>query len=203
MTNSNHLNPWYSMWRHPKVTVQQIIDSDDPERWVLLLAALSGIYMELIDKAFPDDTNVQMPSLIMALIFGPLKGVILLYFSGMLYSWTGKWIEGKASAKDVRVAFAWAQIPLVWSLMPLILVILIFGEDLFLKLPRNSYLSEPPYNIFLFTFIGFNLIATSFYVFILPMSLGQVQGFSAWKAIWNMFIPLLVVVLAMLLYYLI
>ena len=51
MTNSDQLTPWFSMWTKPRDTIRQIIDSDDPEKMVLHLAAVGGISSSLSSAA--------------------------------------------------------------------------------------------------------------------------------------------------------
>ena len=47
MQNNDQLNPWFSMWNRPRDTIQKIVDSDDPENMVLLLAAVGGVSSSL------------------------------------------------------------------------------------------------------------------------------------------------------------
>ena len=191
MTNSDPLNPWFSMWTKPRDTIQQIIDSDDPKNMVLFLAAISGI-SSILSGAVGNNTGDQQPLVGIiagALIVGPIAGVIGLYISGMLLSWTGKWIGGRASAEYVRTALAWAHIPVIWTVLLWIPEILIFGQETFMTPDENSLVTTAPYA---FYEVGFGIIkmTASVWAFILLLKgLGQVQGFSAWKALWNLMIP--------------
>ena len=187
MTNSDQLNPWFSMWTRPRETIQKIIDSDDPEKMVLFLAAIGGISSSLSSSAgnYAGDQLQLVWIIVGSLIVGPIAGVIGLYISGMLLSWTGKWIGGQASAGYVRTALAWAQIPIIWTVILWIPEILVFGQEVFMT-PDDSLATIPPYTI------GFSVIkvTASAWAFILLLkSLGQVQGFSAWKAMWNLMSP--------------
>lgn len=191
MQNSDQLNPWFSMWTRPRDTIQQIIDSDDPENMVLLLAAVGGISSSLNSSAsnYVGDQFSLVSIIVGAFFIGPIAGVIGLYISGFLVSWTGKWIGGEATSENIRVALAWAQIPIVWTVGIWIPEILIFGQELFTTHDESSLIITAPYS---FLAIGFFIIkvTASFWAFILLLkSVGQVQGFSAWKALWNLMIP--------------
>ena len=179
------------MWTKPRDTIQQLIDSDDPKKMVLFLAAITGI-SNILRSAAGNNIGDQQPLVGIiagALIVGPIAGVIGLYISGMLLSWTGKWIGGRASAEYVRTAIAWAHIPIIWTVIFWIPEILIFGPESFGKPDENSLATTAPYAFYA---VGFGIIkmTASVWAFILLLKgLGQVQGFSAWKALWNLIIP--------------
>ena len=55
------LNPWFSMWLHPRQTIRQIV-STNPDRLVVLLAAVGGIAEALTNAASDskgDDISLQ------------------------------------------------------------------------------------------------------------------------------------------------
>ena len=191
MINSDPLNPWFSMWTSPRDTIQQIIDSDDPEKMVLLLASVGGISSSLSSSAgnYAGDQLPLVWIIVGSLIVGPIAGVIGLYISGMLLSWTGKWIGGQASAEYVRTALAWAQIPIIWTLIFWIPEILIFGQELFTTPVENSLSTIAPYGFYALGFFFIKVTASAWAFILLLKALGQVQGFSAWKALWNLMIP--------------
>ena len=187
------LNPWFSMWWHPRRTIRQIVAAN-PDRLVLLLAAIGGIvqgFANAESKSKGDKTSLAAVLLI-SLIVGPLMGVFGLWLSGLLLRWTGGWIGGQADARRVRTAVAWSNVPMVWSLLLWIPAILLFGAELFTTatpiIEASSLLSA----LYLVFSIGTAVIgAWSFVVFL--HSLGEVQGFSAWKALLNSLLAMLVV----------
>lgn len=191
MQNSDQLNPWFSMWNRPRDTIQQIVDSDDPEKMVLLLAAIGGVSSSLNSSSsnFVGDQFSLMSILLASLFIGPIVGVIGLYISGFLVSWTGKWIGGHASSNDIRIALAWAQIPIIWTVGIWIPEILIFGQELFMSPDENGLILTAPYAFFAVGFFIVKVTASLWAFVLLLKSVGQVQGFSAWKALWNLIIP--------------
>ena len=189
--NHQALNPWVSMWTKPRVTIQQIIDTD-PERWVLVLAALSGISYTLSDRLGAGGEHAWPVIIGGATIVGPIIGIIFLYIIAALVRWTGKWIGGQASAKHLRAAYAWSQIPLIWGLALWIPGVALFGQEMFsTEMPRV----EANLNL-AFLYFGFMLIEGVIAIWAMVVYLkciGQVQGFSAWKALGNISLAMLVV----------
>lgn len=192
------LNPWFSMWLHPRRTIRQIVETD-PERLVLLLAAVGGIAQALANaESKSNGDKVSLTSvLLISLILGPLMGVFSLWLGSIILRWTGGWIGGQADARRVRTALAWANVPQIWSLLLWIPALLLFGAELFTKatpiIEASSLLSA----LYLVFSIGTAVIGVwSFVVFL--HSLGEVQGFSAWKALLNSFLAMLAVALPLL-----
>ncbi len=198
---TQRLNPWLSMWVKPRATIQQVIETD-PTRWVLLLVALNGVF-DVFDRAMAKNMGNQLDwtsILLLAIITGPLFGVIGLYLFGWLIGWTGRWIGGKGTHENIRAAIAWATIPTIWALALWTPMLGIFGQDMFVS-PTNLSSNDPNllYNFWIFGIVLFFAEITSF--IILFQALGQVQGFSAWRAFGNVvlagliaFIPLMVII---------
>lgn len=192
------LNPWFSMWLHPRRTIRQIVEAD-PERLVLVLAAAGGIVQALANaESKSQGDKVSLPVIMLvSLIVGPLMGIIGLWVGGALLRWTGGWIGGRADARRVRTALAWSNVPMIWSLLLWIPALLLFGAETFTKatpiIEASSLLSA----LYLVFSVGTAVIGVwSFVVFL--HSLGEVQGFSAWKALLNSILAMLVVMIPLL-----
>ena len=195
------LNPWFSMWLHPRRTTRQIVETN-PERLVLLLATVGGIVEALINASSDSKgENMSLQAILLtALIGGPLMGVIGLWLGGALLRWTGGWIGGQADSRRIRATLAWANVPLVWSLILWIPALLLFGAELFATatpiLDASTMLSG------LYMVFSFGIGIVSIWAFVVFLhALGEVQGFSAWKALGNsilaglaVLVPLLAIV---------
>jgi hypothetical protein len=126
-----------------------------------------------------------------AAIVGPIAGLIALYLVAAMTSWTGKWIRGKAPSRNIRAAIAWSGVPIIWALVLWIPQVILFGRDLFTtKVPG---IHAKPFSLFMF--LGFGVIYITILIWasiVYLKCLGQIQGFSLWKALYNQILALLV-----------
>jgi hypothetical protein len=181
------------MWVRPRDTIQQIVSSD-PTRTVLLLAALSGFGSALDNASIRSlGDKFELPMIFtMTAIVGPISGILGLYIGGALVRWTGTWIGGVASSQNIRAAIAWSSVPLIWALLIWIPELALIGDELFKsETPRM----DASYTLLL-AFLGLSLIELVIAIWalvVLLKSLGQVQGFSAWKALGNLLLSALVI----------
>lgn len=187
------LNPWIHMWLHPRITIQQVIDTD-PTRLVILIAMITGISESLNRAGLRDyGDGLSISAIVgLAVFLGPIGGIIRLYLFGFLIRWTGTWLRGEADGEEIRAAYAWSSVPIVWSLCLWIPQIFTFGEELFTSetpmIDADPFLS---YQLIGFGLVEFVVGVWSFFIFL--HALGQVQGFSAWKALLNLVLAALVV----------
>lgn len=199
------LNPWFSIWVKPRATIQQIVDTD-PRRLVLVLAAAQGI-LQTLDRASSRNLGdqISLPVILaIVLVAGPLFGWMSLFISSALVRWTGGWIGGRATGEHIRAALAWSGVPLVWALALWVPRLALFGQELFTRATPAMHASMPL--LVLFGVFGAVRVVMAVWVLVIQLHcLGQVQGFSAWKALGNLmlafavvFVPLLLVLLAVL-----
>ena len=197
-------NPWFSMWLHPRRTIRQIVEAD-PGRLVLVLAAVGGI-VEALTNATSDSQgdNLSLRTILLtALIAGPLMGIVGLWLGSILLRWTGGWIGGQADSRRIRTALAWANVPLLWSLILWGPALLLFGAELFTTATPIIEASSMFAGLYLVFSFGIGIFSLWAFV-VLFHALGEVQGFSAWRALLNTIlailavaIPLIVLALAM------
>ena len=192
------MNPWFSMWLHPRRTIRRIVETN-PDRLVLLLAAVGGIVEALINASSDSKgENMSLQAILLtSLIGGPLMGVIGLWLGGALLRWTGGWIGGQADSRRIRATLAWANVPLVWSLLLWIPALLLFGAELFATatpiIDASTMLSG------LYMVFSFGIGTVSIWAFeVFLHALGEVQGFSAGKALGNSILAGLVVLVPLL-----
>lgn len=195
MGSGEKLNPWFSMWIRPRETIQQIVDAN-PERLVLFLAAITGI-SESLDRSSMQSLGDKMELagiLTIAFVAGPFLGILKLYLGGALLRWTGGWIGGHGSPQHIRAAMAWSNVPVIWSMILWIPLFTLFGSQLFTS--DVTGLEDSLYMMYIFIglgVLGFVIGVWAFVVFL--KCLGQVQGFSAWRALGNVLLALLIIVL--------
>jgi hypothetical protein len=162
---------------------------------VLAIAAVAGIGQTLNNasaKALGDHLDT-VTIFVVALILGPLGGLLSLYVGGALLRWTGRWIGGGASQGEIRAALAWSSVPFVWSMLLWIPELLLFGGELFTTAtPRMD--GDPTLALALLGFFVIELVIIVWTLVVYLKCLGQVQGFSAWRALGNSMLAGLVVV---------
>lgn len=193
------LNPWFSMWTKPRATMQQIIEHD-PKHMVMMLVIASG-FSNALDRASMQSLgdSYDWPYIIlMAMVAGPIAGVVGLYVFSTLLVWTGKWLDGKAPIEHIQSAIAWSTVPIVWGLLLWPPALLLFGQELFTD--DTPIISSNPGLLaafLLYLLIEFLLAIWSLVV--LLKCLAQVQQFSAWKALGNALMAILVIVIPIIL----
>lgn len=189
------LNPWKSIWTKPRTTVQYLVNTN-PEYMVLPLAALSGIVQALgnaSNRDMSDSINFIALLLIIAFV-GPISSVFSLFIGSGLLSLTGKWMGGVGNSRNIRTAIAWSGIPALCLLPMWILMIAWLGEALFypeLLHAKDSALST----IGTLCFALLQIVLGVWALVLFFQALGQVQGFSAWRAVGNTLFALTLVVI--------
>ena len=192
--SSRTLNPWLSMWTRPRATIQQIVDAN-PERGVLLLSAVAGIGQAL-DRASAKNMGDKLDwpmILLFAALLGPVAGILGLYVGGALLRWTGSWMGGQGSSRNIRAAIAWSNVPEIWAMLLWVPSLALFGQELFTS--KTPLIDADPVRLAAFLgFAGVELVLAVWALVVFLKSLGQVQGFSAWKALGNALLAALVVI---------
>lgn len=194
MHHQQQLNPWFSMWTKPRATIQQIIDNN-PQHLVLLLAAIAGFGEVLNRASFKSlGDRFELPYIfIIAAALGPFLGIIGLYIGSFLFRWVGSWLGGEASTQEIRAAIAWAGVLSIWSLLLWVPELALFGQELFTTAtPRID--ASPLLAVTLLGFSIAEIILGLWALVVLLKCLAQVQGYSAWKALGNLVLSALVIV---------
>jgi len=192
---TSRLNPWLSIWTKPRATIRQIV-THDPNRLVLLLGAVSG-FSQALDRAAIRGVGDEMALplvFLVAAIGGGIGGIVALYLGGWLLRWTGGWIGGNASLVHLRAAIAWSSVPVIWALLLWVPELAILGDELFrTEMPRLE--SSTGLALLFLGFTAVELVIAAWSVVVFLKCLAEVQGFSAWKALGNTLLAVLVIAL--------
>jgi hypothetical protein len=161
---------------------------------VIPLAALGGI-ANALDRATAQNAGDKLPlaGVLTSCIFGGVLGGLLgIYVGGGILKWVCSWLGGRASYKEVRAALAWSAVPNITSLAITILELFIFGNDLFTTAtPRLD--ANPALGLVLMA-LGFVEIVLAIWSFVVLLKcLGEVNGFSAWRALGSLVLVLLLI----------
>ncbi len=182
-------NPWLDILVKPRDTIRGIVQ-ENPKKGLKFLYFLYGLPFALnMAQSLSLGSHVPvwgivLGSLVLAMIFGWF-GILLI--SGLFFV-TGKWIRGVATFPQVRAAVAWSGVPNIATILMWTLLLIVFGGKVFYKeFAETSFIGHEAGVIFAVFFV--QSIASIWGFVILLQALGEVQGFSAWKALLNVIIP--------------
>lgn len=187
------VNPWIGIWVRPRATLQAILAYNKS----YLLPLLYWIYgMPLFLQAAQNmSLGERFP--LGVILGGAVIGAFIIGFIGinlgaLLFHWTGRWIGGVGSFKDVRAAVAWASVPHIVAIATWIVQVLMFGHNTFSLMFFKTPLVGTSFTIMYLCSIV-SMVAMVWGVVILLKALGQAQQFSAWKALLNVFLPFVII----------
>lgn len=188
------LNPWVSMWTQPRATIRQIV-AEDPEKMVLvlvLLATLPGVLAEILKWSPGDDlfTTVQR---IVGVAADLVFGLFGLYIGARLLSWTGQWLGGHASLKELRAVIAWSNIPEIWALPLSVTNLAIVNRHRFTAASSALRTSAALDNITV-VLTGIQWAVWLWGAVVFLQALSEVQGFSVWRSLGNSLLTILFIV---------
>lgn len=195
-------NPWKTIWRRPRATIRYLV-ATDPTRNVMLLAALSGINSSL-SRAVERNAGDTLPLVAIlgiAVLLGPIGGIIWLYLGSALLRWVSGWFGGRGESEHIRTAMAWSLVPVLTTMVFWIPQLLLFREEMFQsEMPRVE--SNPALLNAMVALGGLEALAIlvlgiwTLVVFL--HGLGEVEGYSAWKALGVSIVAAIVLMLVLL-----
>lgn len=184
-SNTLPISPWISIWTRPRQTIQRISD-DDPEQSLLLVISLAG-FIQFLNNASSNNlgNSLAWPAIIViGAILGPIGSILGLYIASALVKWTGVRMGGSGTMASIRAAMAWSQVPVIWTLVLWVPMLALLGQDMFTAaMPRLE--ASPGLGVLLLLFVLVQVMVSLWGLVLLLKCLGQVQGFSAWKALAN------------------
>ncbi len=196
-TTVQPLNPWTSIWFNPRKTIRYIVDTDVGYR-VHLLAMLAGV-AQALDRAVSRDYGDSMPwyvVLLLAVMLGALGGLVNLYVGGAILRWVGGKLGGKATFAEVRAAIAWSSLPTIVGMVFPLIAIAFFREEAFTSAtPRlNAWVQQSDLNAVLVMMLGLVMVFGGmmmgiWQLVLLSKTLGEVNGFSAWRGLLTFLLP--------------
>ncbi|WP_341501235.1 YIP1 family protein [Gallaecimonas sp. GXIMD4217] len=176
-----------SLWTQPRATIQRIID-DNPEQHVALLVLIMGMAAAMPNLAAPEG---GLAGFALALLLAPIIMVISLYLTGWLYRIVGGWLGGKGEGRQLRAAIAWAYVPQI--LLNIIWLLLFLVAPQAMSAGAESLVAEPQAMTWLW--YGIALVLGLWGLVIHLKMVGQVHGFSAWRALGTALLSVVLVAL--------
>ncbi len=187
-------NPWVSIWTQPRKTIRSIVTTD-PKYGFYLLCAVYGLPMAFnLAQSFYLTASIPLWAVILgSLLVCTFLGMIGISISTWLLQVTGRWIGGKGTFQTIRAAVAWSNVPNFVTVLMWIVLLAIFGGSVFApSFTETRFVGFQAGAVFLIFLIQSVISVWGF--IILLHTLGEVQGFSAWKALVNVIIPFVIVV---------
>ena len=109
-----------------------------------------------------------------------------------LFYWTGKWIGGIGTFQNIRGAVARSNVPSLVNTLIWIMNMLMFGKRIF----SAGFFVMPVLGgeLAFVVLVSFVQLAVAVWAFIILLkALGEAQGFSAWKGLLNVLIPIFII----------
>jgi hypothetical protein len=189
MGNKLSINPWTGMWVRPRETIRAIIETN-PGYMYPLLCFIYGfpLALQLAQNFSLGNTYSTTAIVITSAILAIILGAVMISIAAALFTWTGKWIGGTGTYQQVRAAVAWSNMPNVVNIGLWMINIATFGVRLFrTNFIETQFVGNELTIIFMTVFVQLIIAVWAFIIAL--KALGEVQGFSAWKALLNIVIP--------------
>jgi hypothetical protein len=116
----------------PRKTIRRILGENSSPP-VLLLACLTGVVASLNTGGYRwvGDRLPLWTVLVIAVLWGPISGLGLLWVWSVAVRWSGAWLGGHATRSQVRTALGLSAVPYAASLVVWIAALSMAGTDLF------------------------------------------------------------------------
>src|SRR5215813_2462853 len=111
-------SPWLSVWFKPGDTIDRVLAAE-PKLSLLVLAA-GGVADMMVSTLVDEGLTTALLDwrfLAGAAVTAAVVGVVGLYLSAILLSWSGRIFGGRASLAELRAVSAWGMAPLCVSLL--------------------------------------------------------------------------------------
>ncbi len=166
MQETKPVNPWLTIWVKPRMTIRYILNHKFLG-FAFLLSILAGIGNTLDQASFRsvlDNMDIGLPLLLLAtVIIGPISGILGWFFTTLLAWGVGKIFKGKATYKEMLLATAWANIPLVIALVFWVPDLMVMGEGAFLS---DYVVGSPIAKVYIFFSVFIQIVLAGWYFFI-------------------------------------
>ncbi|HEY5235234.1 MAG TPA: Yip1 family protein [Rhabdochlamydiaceae bacterium] len=187
------INPWTQMWVRPRETIRAIIQTN-PGYMYPLLCFIYGFPMALqLAQNFSLGNRFHVAGIVVgAAILAIIVGAVMINIATALFTWTGKWIGGVGTYQQVRAAVAWSNMPSVVNIAIWVINLAVFGVRIFRSdFVETQFVGNELSIIFMTALVQ---LVVAVWAFVITLkALGEVQGFSAWKALLNILIPIFVI----------
>lgn len=191
------VNPWTGIWVRPRETIRAIL-SYNKKYMLVLLYWLYGFptTLQAVQNQSLGDQFSLLAILVVSALIAFLTGFLGVNISAWLFYKTGRWIGGVGSFHDLRAAVAWSSVPNVVAIAIWAVQIAMFGRQVFLSMFYTMPIVGPQLAvIYICSIVAIAVMIWGF--IILLKSVGEAQQISAWKALLNVLLPIVIIVIAL------
>lgn len=187
--DEQQINPYLTIWTKPRMTIRTIIDRG-ADRELPLFIFLIGIAFMVAQMASKKVESLPFIGVLLLIVIGsPLLGFMTIYINGFTGWIGGRIFKGTAYKEDIRAAYWWSNVPMIFSGMimtPLVLMKILYGGP--------GLYSNPLYALYfgISSFLFFIAFIWSMLIFVRTYQ--EVQGFSFWRAVAALFVGNLIFV---------
>lgn len=164
---------------------------------MLIFAGISRALHNAIDKNIGDNYSL-LAILSLTVIFGGLFGWLSFYIFSAMISFTGKWLDGKGDTNTLFRVMSYALFPTILLLFLTLPLIGVYGIELF-KSDEDLMATGLLGIIGLMTFAVLQLVLAVCSLVFMVIAVAEVQGFTIGKAVVNILLPILLIVMPLLL----
>lgn len=185
-------NPWLTIWTRPRATIRGVVDRDPTYR-VVPLAAAAGVNL-VLNRLIEQLPIAGLPFsvwIVAAIVLGPLAGLLQLFIGGWWFSNMGRILGGRARSKEVRTAIAWSNVPTLAAAPLLIAALAVLQGNV--SAADSPDAGAAAAAVVLFALVPVQTVLGLWSTVIFFKGLGEVHGFSAWRALACAVLPILVV----------
>jgi hypothetical protein len=187
-------NPFLTIWTRPRATIRGIVDTD-AGRHFIPLAVASGV-VQTLDRAVGGNAGDALALsflLVLAVVLGPISGLISVYLLAWFLGMTGRWFGRRAAPEHLSAAVAWSNVPILAALPVLAIGLWFFGGDWFKAATRMPE-TNLALGVVLLVCGAVRLILAVWWFVVLLKCVGEVQRFSAWAALGSLILAGLIAV---------
>lgn len=180
------------IWTSPRKVFKYINDRNY-DKYITILLVLSGI-SRAFDRAYMKnmgDTMSIWAILGLCIILGGVFGWFSYYIYAALISWTGKWLKGQGNTNSILRIISYAMIPSIIALIFLIPQIGIYGIEIFKSdgdITSKGWIS----NILVYGSMFLEFVLGIWTIVFCVIGISEVQKLSIGKSILNLFLPVFV-----------
>jgi len=178
-------SPWLTIWTSPRETMARVVH-DNHTKYLWIFATIYGFcaLLNLFQSIALGTKLSAIAIVLLSIVFAPLWGWVSLSLWSLFVYWVGKLFKAKGKYTNIRLAYAWACVPLAFNIPLWLLMIFVFGNEVFLNFPDAELLTSAQVS-FLFAILVTKVALAVWSLIIYIHTLAQVQNFSVLKSIGN------------------